>query len=366
MKTEKLELFANNEVIYKTLIDGPTSRKELADVVSEVYGKKKTASYDIIKELLNDENGMLSVEGDVLSLNQDEFDEFMDELLSSYASKSISEKMTRIKDLEGKLMELEKKYVKALESQQVIFKDTVEIEDPAIEPFDTFMITRCGYSDYELQVIAEQNEWTRESFFKEQEDCNLEENPDGCVELTQDNSIKRGFIKTFTESLFRKRVEDTKTYEEMVEKTGDKETVDEVVEKRKEAAAIDVSTLKNLSNAQKIALYTYMGRYKNTEMEGLLNLAGNKCINADFLIRALENGETINNYSNMRDFLRQMTKPSEVALKQEFAEELIKGQWYITAECNGEKKKYQLMPVDEYNLIREIVLGGKKESKLED
>ena len=70
----------------------------------------------------------------------------------------------------------------------------------------------------------------------------------------------------------------------------------------------------------------------------------NKCINADFLIRALENGETINNYSNMRDFLRQMTKPSEVALKQEFAEELIKGQWYITAECNEEKKKYQLMP----------------------
>lgn len=150
MKTEKLELFANNEVIYKTLIDGSTSRKELADVVSAVYGKKKTASYDIIKELLNDENGMLSVEGDILSLNQDEFDEFMDELLRIYASKSISAKMTRI---------------------------------------------------------------------KEQEDCDLEENPDGCVELNQDNSIKRGFIKTFTESLFRKRVEDTKTYEEMVEKS---------------------------------------------------------------------------------------------------------------------------------------------------
>ena len=96
MKAEKLKLFAKNECIYKTLIDGPTSRKELADVVSAVYGKKKTASYDIIKELLNDENGMLSVEGDVLSLNQDEFDEFMDELLSSYASKSISEKIQQL------------------------------------------------------------------------------------------------------------------------------------------------------------------------------------------------------------------------------------------------------------------------------
>ena len=112
--------------------------------------ENREASYDIIKELLNDENGMLSVEGDILSLNQDEFDEFMDELLRIYASKSISAKMTRI---------------------------------------------------------------------KEQEDCDLEENPDGCVELNQDNSIKRGFIKTFTESLFRKRVEDTKTYEEMVEKS---------------------------------------------------------------------------------------------------------------------------------------------------
>jgi len=27
------------------------------------------------------------------------------------------------------------------------------------------------------------------------------------------------------------------------------------------------------------------------------------------------------------------------------------------AECNGKKKKYQLMPVDEYKLIKSIVLG---------
>lgn len=45
-------------------------------------------------------------------------------------------------------------------------------------------------------------------------------------------------------------------------------------------------------------------------------MAGNKCINADFLIRVLEDGETM---SNMCDFLRQMSKTSEVALKQEFA-----------------------------------------------
>ena len=39
--------------------------------------ENREASYDIIKELLNDENGMLSVEGDILSLNQDEFDEYL-------------------------------------------------------------------------------------------------------------------------------------------------------------------------------------------------------------------------------------------------------------------------------------------------
>ena len=42
---------------------------------------------------------------------------------------------------------------------------------------------------------------------------------------------------------------------------------------------------------------------------------------------------------------------------------IIKGQWYITAECNGEKNKYQLMPVDEYNTIRDLVLGIDADSK---
>ena len=361
MNEEKLKAFTNNEFIYRKLAEGGMTRNEIANYEMYDLSKPQSSAYRIIDKLLEDEDNMIVVKDGKISIDEAEFEKFIEELIEPYdfLNERESRLKTQIEELEETVSLLESKLIDALESQQVIYKDTVEIEDPAIEPFDTFMITRCGYSDYELQVIAEQNEWTRESFFKEQEDCDLEENPDGCVELTQDNSIKRGFIKTFTESLFKKRCEDTKTYNEMVEKTGDKEAVDEVVEKRKEAAAIDVSTLKNLSNAQKIALYTYMGRYKNTEMEGLLNLAGNKCINADFLIRALENGETINNYSNMRDFLRQMTKPSEVALKQEFAEELIKGQWYITAECNGEKKKYQLMPVDEYNFIKSIVLGEK-------
>lgn len=366
MKQKSFELYVNYGSIYEVLKDGPMLRNELADYLMDTEGKSKTTAYRDIRTLLENEDSMLEVDGDYVLINSEAFESFMEDCLRIHLDASESSKDKRIKQLESQLQELAKDYIEALESQQVIIKETISRDKPSLNPFDDFMLPWIEYSDYELDVMREQNEWTRESFFKELEDSNLEENPNGSAELNRDNKMKRGFIRTATEKLFKHRCKDTDTYNEMVEKTNNKEAVDKVVKDRKEAAAMEIASLKNISNSEKLALYACMGRYKNQEMESLLNLAGNKCINAEFLIRALENGDTINNYENMRDFIRQMAKPSEVILKQQFAEELIQGQWYVMAECNGKKKKYQLMPVDEYNRIKSIVFGEDKEEQPKD
>ena len=355
MQENELLTFCEWEPIYSVLANSSVSKTELVDLIMKKLGKAKTFAYDRVNEFKQGENMLIKYENELFSLDRDVYRDYRNMIVQQYFGDEIDDYLEEIYTLKAQKSDLLSHYLDVLEAENVIVKETIGVEDQGIDPDDTFLIPKTGFTEYELKVMRDQSEWTRESFFREMKDVNLEEEPDGCVELNRDNNMTRGFIKTFTRSLFKKRYEDTVIYKEMVDKTGNKDAVDEVVDKRKQAASIDISTLKNLSNSQKIALYCCMGRYKNTEMESLLNLAGNKCIDADFLISILENGEELNNYTSMRDFIRQMSKPSEVALKQQFAEELIKGMWYIVSECDGVKRKYQLMPVDEYNYLKEVV-----------
>ena len=54
-------------------------------------------------------------------------------------------------------------------------------------------------------------------------------------------------------------------------------------------------------------------------------------------------------------FLSQFAQASEFKMKLELARELIEGKWYITAEYDGKKTKFQLVPIDEINELRKSV-----------
>ena len=53
--------------------------------------------------------------------------------------------------------------------------------------------------------------------------------------------------------------------------------------------------------------------------------------------------------------LRQFVKASQVRLKLDFAKELIDGEWYIAADYNGQKTKFQLVPLEEFNELRKAM-----------
>ena len=110
-----------------------------------------------------------------------------------------------------------------------------------------------------------------------------------------------------------------------------------------------------LTNQEKLMMYAMNAEYHNTNVERLLNYAGEHCINADLLIYILEDPDVCSTYENTVGFLSQFAQASEFKMKLELARELIEGKWYITAEYDGKKTKFQLVPIDEINELRKSV-----------
>lgn len=108
-----------------------------------------------------------------------------------------------------------------------------------------------------------------------------------------------------------------------------------------------------LTNQEKLMMYAMNSEYHNTHIERLLNYAGNHCINANFLIDILEDPDVCTTYENTVAFLSQFADASEYRMKLNLARELIEGKWYITADYNGRITKFQLVPIEEFNELRE-------------
>ena len=104
---------------------------------------------------------------------------------------------------------------------------------------------------------------------------------------------------------------------------------------------------KTLCNQAKLALYAGWHEYHGTELEDLLNYAGDHGLNAEYVIRLLEMPNVANNYENVRGFLRQICKASEARMKREAAKELIAGEWFVVAEYNDRPCRFQMLPMDE-------------------
>ena len=109
------------------------------------------------------------------------------------------------------------------------------------------------------------------------------------------------------------------------------------------------------TNQEKLMLFALNGEFQNTEMGQLLRLAANYCINANLVIGILQNPNVAGTYYNMANFLSQFKNPSEFRMKLDLARELIAGTWYITADYNGKKTRFQLVPIEELNELRQKV-----------
>ncbi len=194
-------------------------------------------------------------------------------------------------------------------------------------------------------------------------------------ELTLDNYRSRIMKRLGTERFFKKRlgdVEKTKDFEKKHGKLMPDNTelmynpeddpmprmqqLNEILKNRFETLNRIIES-DEFTNQEKLMLFAVNGNFRYRDMEQYLKLASRYCINGNFLIYLLQgtNPNVCDNYINMKAFLQQFISPSEFRMKLDLARELIEGKWYITANYGGKMTKFQLVPIDEFNELRQKV-----------
>lgn len=179
---------------------------------------------------------------------------------------------------------------------------------------------------------------------------------DKAKELTVQNARSKVAEILFRSKFFEKLFHDSNAYEKKVSCKVDI-TATQMDANRRKSIELLLSDDK-LSNRAKLALYAGWHEYHGTEMEDLLNYAGDHCLDANYVIRLLEKPDVANNYQNVRGFLRQACKASEARMKREAAKELIAGEWFVIAEYNGKPCRFQMFPVEELLYFEKLLRKG--------
>lgn len=175
------------------------------------------------------------------------------------------------------------------------------------------------------------------------------------------NRVSRALFKT---DIFKRRAEDESKLRAVKKEKNSDEKAEYIKRKQITGKEIYENRLKSinavlnnpaLSNQQKLAFYAGWSEYKGREVAELLEMAGDKGLEAEYVIRLLENPMEFDNLYNVRAFLLQALKSSEARIKREAVRELICGEWYVEAEYGGKPCKFQMMPVDEIIAFRKAV-----------
>ena len=110
-----------------------------------------------------------------------------------------------------------------------------------------------------------------------------------------------------------------------------------------------------MDNQTKLSTYALWYFHDDPEMEELLTYAGDYGINANYVIRILEQpGER--NYRTIRAFLKQAMSASEAHIKRRTVQELLCGDWQAVAKYRGKMCHFKLVPVEEIRAFRNLLL----------
>lgn len=110
-----------------------------------------------------------------------------------------------------------------------------------------------------------------------------------------------------------------------------------------------------MDNQTKLSTYALWYFHDDPEMEELLTYAGDYGINANYVIRILEQpGER--NYRTIRAFLKQAMSASEAHIKRKTVQELLCGDWQAVAKYRGKMCHFKLVPVEEIRAFRNLLL----------
>lgn len=118
------------------------------------------------------------------------------------------------------------------------------------------------------------------------------------------------------------------------------------------------------SNDEKYVKYILLTPGMSKDFMKTLSGASEMGIDARIVIKLLEQPEGIFNQEILEAYISKVHKATDYNLKKELAKELIRGEWYIVSDINGIPQKYQLVPFEmiddiknKLSDIRDILLG---------
>ncbi len=267
-----------------------------------------------------------------------------------------------ITNLKTKIDDMKADALRAEMGRKVLVASSIKVGPRKSNMDDTFLVEPYELLDVDKCVAKYGGEL--DSFYEEIETDKKDKNGfEPGHELSERNYFLRLMKTVGTARFFQKRIKDNAEVKETEAKVGKlfPGHYDKQSERQKERDRIlrnrfislnKIIECGNLTNQEKLMMYAMNSPYHNTNIERLLNYAGNFCMNAEYLITILEDPDTCGTYENTIAFLDQFASPSEFKMKLDFARELIEGKWYIMGEYNGRETKFQLVPIDEFNELR--------------
>ena len=76
-------------------------------------------------------------------------------------------------------------------------------------------------------------------------------------------------------------------------------------------------------------------------------------VDANVVIQLLEQPKESFNWEIIEAYISKVHKATEYNIKRELANELIRGDWYVVSDINGSLQKYQMVPFDILNEVKQ-------------
>ena len=104
-----------------------------------------------------------------------------------------------------------------------------------------------------------------------------------------------------------------------------------------------------------MTMYAALARRDHKEVADLIEMAVRYGLDARYTVQMLEEVEW--NTRRFISFLKSGMSQSEIRMKREVAREFIAGEWNVVAEYNGQRCRFQMVPMEELQLFLELLKG---------
>jgi hypothetical protein len=148
----------------------------------------------------------------------------------------------------------------------------------------------------------------------------------------------------------------------------DKETIKDEYDARRKDNILKLLH-SNCSNQEKYLKYFLLTPGLDSEYVKTLQGASDMNLNANLIIALLEQPNDMYNRDIVELYVSEVHKGTEYDIKQELANELVRGEWSIKAVINGEAKRMQLVPIEEFEDLKfriDSICGSETDEKVSE